>query len=70
MLNLKVRVLFYLADFLRTSSLGDNLSGSSERLIQSGKGGEPVYIGVLQQRPGSQNIKNHPLIKENQIISS
>ena len=28
---------------------------------------EPGYIGVLQQRPGSQNIKISLLVKENQV---
>ena len=28
---------------------------------------EPEYIGILQQRSGSQNSKILPLIKENQI---
>ena len=54
--------MFYLVDFLRTSSPGGSLSDSSEELLQKDKE-EPGYIGILQQKPGSQNIKRL-LLKE------
>ena len=57
--------MFYLVDFLRTSSPGGSLSDSSEELLQKDKE-EPGYIGILQQKPGSQNIKRLLLIKEKQ----
>ena len=46
--------MFYLADFLRTQAWDEEVRE------------EAGYIGVLQQRPGSQNIKRLLLIKENQ----
>ena len=47
-------------------SSGGSLSDSSEGLLQSGKGGARIHRGLLQQKPGSQNIKRLLLIKENQ----
>ena len=57
--------MFYLADFLRTSSPG---AASQMALTDCSKEvrEEPGYIGVFQQSSGSQNIKRLLLIKENQ----
>ena len=59
--------MFYLVDLLRTSSLGDRLSGSFEGLLQRGKVESQDTQEILQQRLGSRNIKRLLLIKENQI---
>ena len=40
--------MFYLADFLRTSGLGDSFSDSTEGLFEEGAE-EPGYIELLQQ---------------------
>ena len=58
--------MFYWADFLRTSgpggSLSDALRDGSEEVRE-----EPRYIGVLQGRPGSRNIKRL-LLKKTRYI--
>ena len=59
-------IIFHLADFLRTSSLGGRLSDSSEGLLQRDKGGTR-WKGVLQERPGSRYINRLLLIKESNI---
>ena len=38
------------------------------KLLPGGEGGKPGYIGVLQQRAGSLNVKRLLLIKENRIF--
>ena len=47
--------MFYLVDILRTSSLGGSISSNPEKTAPRRQGGEPGYIGVLQQRAGSNN---------------
>ena len=54
-----MRIIFYLADFLKTSSPRGSLSDGSTGLLQD-KREEPGHIGVLQQRVLL-------LIKENQV---
>ena len=50
--------MFYLVDFLSTQAWEAASQDSSERPLQRGKGGAFTgYTGVLQQKPGSQNIK-------------
>ena len=45
----KLRIIFYFADKTGDLSPGQNISDSSERLLQRGKGDrESVYIGLLQ----------------------
>ena len=65
--NLKVEssVLFsrHTEDFNPRSSITSN----PERTAPRSKGGEPKYIGVLQPRTGSLNIKLLSLMKENQM---
>ena len=57
--------MFCLVDKTKGLILEDSLSDSSEGLLWRGKGGAG-YIGVLQQKPASRNIKRLLLIKENQ----
>ena len=59
----QLRIIFYLADFLRTSSLGSSLSDSSEGLFKEVR----EESGFLQQKADSRYIKRLLLIKENQI---
>ena len=59
--------MFYLVGIFRTSSPESSISSNPERTAPRKQGGEPGYIGVLQQRAGSRNIKRLLLIKENQI---
>ena len=59
----QLRIIFYLADFLRTSSLGSSLSDSPEGLFKEVR----EESGFLQQRADSRYIKRLLLIKENQI---
>ena len=67
MLNLKVRVLFYLADFLRTSSLGRSISDNTEKIVLKGQGeGSRIYRVFCNKRLGNQNIKRLLLIKADQ----
>ena len=47
-------------------SQGDSLSDGSERRLRRGEGG-PGYGGILQQKPGSWNVKRLLFIKEKQI---
>ena len=61
----KLKVMFYLAAKTEDLGPGGSLSDRSERLLQEARE-ELGYIGVLQQRPGSQNIERLLLIKENQ----
>ena len=45
----KLRIILYFADKTGDLSPGQNISDSSERLLQRGKEGrESVYIGLLQ----------------------
>ena len=56
--------MFYLADKIEDLSREDSLSalrGCSEEVRE-----KPGYVGVLQQKPRSQNIKRLLLIEENQ----
>ena len=53
--------MFYLADKTEGFSPEDSLSALTKEVRE-----EPGYIGVLQQKPGSRNIKRLRLIKENQ----
>ena len=63
--NLKVeKSVFYLVVFLRTSSLEDSLSDSSEGLFRRGKGGDRIYREFCNKY---QIIKRLLLIEENQI---
>ena len=48
--------MFYLADFLRTSGLGDSFSDSSVGLFEEGAE-EPGYIELLQQNRESEHQK-------------
>lgn len=50
--------------------LKDILPDHSEGLLWSGKGDEPVYIGVLKHKPGNQNIKELLSIEENKTFIS
>ena len=59
--------MFYSAGIFRTSSPGGSISSNPERTAPRRRSGEPGYIGVLQQRAGSLNIKRLLLVKENQI---
>ena len=59
----QLRIIFYLADFLRISSLGSSLSDSPEGLFKEVR----EESGFLQQRADSRYIKRLLLIKENQI---
>ena len=44
-LNLKVRVMFYLVDFLRISSLGHSISDNTEKIVLKGqREGSQIYI--------------------------
>ena len=53
--------MLYSVDILRSSSLGHKISALRDCSEE-----EPQSIGVLQQKPGSQNIKRLLLIKEKQ----
>ena len=57
--------MFYLADFLRTSSPVRSLSECSEGLLRRGKGGARIYRSFCN-KTGSRNIKRLLSIKENQ----
>ena len=61
--------MFYLADKTENLSPEHSLSNNTERLLWRGKvgGGNQYTWEFLQQRPGSQNIKQLLLNKENQI---
>ena len=60
--------MFYLADILRTSSLGNSIPDNAEKTVLRGRKGVRQDIWVFsQQRTGSWNIKRLLLIKENQI---
>ena len=59
--------MFYSTGIFRTSSPGGIISSNPERIAARRKGGKPAYIGVLQPRAGSLNIKRLLLIKDNQI---
>ena len=48
-------------------SPGDSTSSNHERIALRRRRGEPEYIGILQQRAGSLNVKRLLLIIENQI---
>ena len=61
----KLRILFYLADNTEDLNPGYSLSGSSEGLLQKGKGGKEDREEFSQQRPGSWNLKRLLLDKEN-----
>ena len=50
------RVMFYLVEIFRTSSLRGSISSNPERTVPRR---EPGYIGVLQQRAGSLNVKDY-----------
>ena len=39
--------MFYLADFLRTSSLGHSISDNAEKIVPKRQGGELGYIGFF-----------------------
>ena len=58
--------MFYLADILRTSSLGDSISDNAEKTVPKRHVREPGYIVFffLNKSPGSLNIKRWQLIKE------
>ena len=67
MLNLKVRVMFYLADFLRTSSLGCSISDNIEITVLKGRGeGSRIYRVFCSKTLGNQNIKRLLLIEADQ----
>ena len=51
----KLRAMFYSENILRASSLGVSISSNLEKTAPRKWGGEPGYIGVLQQRTGSRN---------------
>ena len=57
--------MFYKEDFLRTKAW-KTVSQITLRDCVEDVREEPGYIGVLQQKPGSQNIKRLLLTKENQ----
>ena len=59
--------MFYSVGILRTSSLGGSISNDTERTALRRQGDDPGHTEVLQQRAGSQNIKNWLLIEENKI---
>ena len=59
--------MFYSAGIFRTSSLGGSISSNPERTAPRKWGGQPGYIGVLQQRVDSLNVRRLLLIKEKQI---
>ena len=59
--------MLYSAGIFKASSPRGSMSSNPERTALSRRRGEPGYIGVLQRRAGSLNIKILLLIKENQI---
>ena len=59
-----MRVIFYLVEKTEDLSLGDSLSGSSQRLSKDARWGARIYKS-LQQRLGSWKIKRSLLMKEN-----
>ena len=63
--NLKVENYVLFGGFTEDLSLGRSLSDGSEELLQRGERG-PGFVGVLQQKPGSGNIRRELLIKEKQ----
>ena len=66
-LNLKVRVMFYLVDFLRISSLGHSISDNTEKIVLKGqREGSQIYRVFCNKRLGNKNIKSLLLIKADQ----
>ena len=61
--NLKVESYVLFGRQYEDLSGGHRISDSSERLLLRSKGGSQYVYGVLQQRPGSWNIKRLLLIK-------
>ena len=59
--------MFYSVGIFRTASPGGSISRKPERTTPRKWEEEPGYTEVLQQRAGSQNIKNWLLIEENKI---
>ena len=57
--NLKLRILFYLAD---TEDLGPehNLSNSSQGLLWKDKGGSRIYRSLLQKKTNKQKKSTFP----------
>lgn len=60
--------MLYSTDFLRTSAR-ERDSQLALRDCTKEVREEPVFVSVLQQKPGGQNIKSLLLIKENQEVS-
>ena len=61
--------MFYLVGIFRTSSSGGSISSIPERIAPRRRGwGEPGYVGVLQQRAGSVNVKRLLLIKKTRYV--
>ena len=67
-------VVFYLADILRTSSLGDSMSDNAEKTFLKRHVREPEYIGVFfffsNKRPGRLNIRWWQLTKETRYLAA
>ena len=59
--------MFYSVNKTETFSPAESLSCSTEGLLREERE-EPGYTGVLQQKPGSQNIQRLLLIKENRTL--
>ena len=51
--------MFYLADFLRTSSPGHSLSDSSEGLLPRGKEGGGIYKGFCNKDQVVGTLKDY-----------
>lgn len=51
--------MFYLEDFLRTSSMGDSLSGSSERLLHRDKGEAMIYRGFCYKDQVDRTLEDY-----------
>lgn len=63
--NLKIKNYLLFSGLSEDLGPGGSLSDSSKRLVQRGKG-EVRILGVLQQKPGSQNIRRL-LLKKSDI---
>ena len=59
--------MFYLADILRTSSLGNSISDNAEKTVLGRQAGSQDIWVFSQQRTGSWNVKRFLLIREDQI---
>ena len=65
-----LRVMLYSVDKTEILSLGLSISDNSEKLLWRQKGGSQGTYGFLQQRLGSQDIKNYLLLQEHQICQA